>query len=72
MESYMQSRPLRVRMETAERAGLEGEEKRVMVEERAGENDDEILDEDLGMTTKGKDGKEDEDGDDFMGEMEDF
>jgi hypothetical protein len=72
MESYMQSRPLRVRMETAERAGLEGEEKRVMVEERAQEDDDEVLDEDLGTTKTGKDGKEDEDGDDFMGEMEDF
>jgi hypothetical protein len=70
MESYMQSRPLRVRMETAERAGLEGEEKRVMVEERVDEMEDDlemVVDKEE-FESKGGD----EDGDDFMGEMEDF
>jgi hypothetical protein len=70
MESYMQSRPLRVRMETAERAGLEGEEKRVMVEERVDDMEDDEAG--LGLEEAKEVGNEDADGDDFMGEMEDF
>jgi hypothetical protein len=66
----MQSRPLRVRMETAERAGLEGEEKRVMVEERVDDMEDDEAG--LGLEEAKEVGDEDADGDDFMGEMEDF
>lgn len=75
LESYMQSRPLRVRMEAADKAGLGEEERREMVREKEGEGegdgDVEMSGDEAGSLRRG--GNEgDEDGDDFMGEMEGF
>jgi hypothetical protein len=72
MESYMQSRPLRVRMEAADKAGLNGEEKRIMVEDRMGDTNqvENAVDEVEIRSGKGK--ERDDDEDDFMGEMEGF
>ncbi|KAJ5020432.1 hypothetical protein J3E73DRAFT_435520 [Bipolaris maydis] len=44
MESYMQNRPLRVRMEAASKAGLSEAEKRKLLEERVEEEEDEHVD----------------------------
>ncbi|KAL5114575.1 hypothetical protein ACEQ8H_007544 [Pleosporales sp. CAS-2024a] len=92
LESYMQSRPLRVRMEAVEKAGLQDEQELLLL--GGGETD---MDEDgmggvgvgvhVGVGTRksveisrghggGEEnqtaGEEDDDGDDFMGEMDDF
>lgn len=71
LESYMQSRPLKVRMEAADRAGLEGSEREEMVKDVGGGRDKE---EDVHLRA-GREGKEkrrevDDDDDDFMGEMD--
>jgi hypothetical protein len=73
LESYMQSRPLRVRKEAADKAGLDEKETREMVErpdrkEESGDGDGDV---DMDFeATKEKEGG-DEEGD-FMGQMEDF
>jgi hypothetical protein len=83
LESYMQSRPLRVRMEAADKAGLGEVEKEKM---KAGRREEE--EEMRGKGGRSRTGGEDEDvemeesvprrgkgveeDDDFMGEMEDF
>jgi hypothetical protein len=70
LESYMQSRPLKVRMEAADKAGLEGVEKREMVEGRGRSRSDEIEEGDLDRDRRRG---TDEDVDmDIMGEMEGF
>jgi hypothetical protein len=69
LESYMQSRPLKVRMEAADKAGLEGVEKRDMVEGRGKSRSDEIEEVERVPERRGAD----EDVDmDIMGEMEGF
>jgi hypothetical protein len=81
MESYMQNRPLRVRMEAASKAGLSEAEKRKLLEERVEEeeddhvnndvddDDDEMFENDMDHTRhRGRDTGEDS----FMGDMDDF
>lgn len=83
MESYMQNRPLRVRMEAATKAGLSEAEKRRLLEERVEEEEDHVHDDvdndeddsddlsDIDMDhtrKKSKDLGEDH----FMGDMDDF
>lgn len=70
LESYMQSRPLRVRMEAADRAGLEGQEREGLLEGKVVEGDGEDEEEEQ-RERKGKRRDEDDEGD-FMGEMEGF
>ncbi|KAH8724247.1 hypothetical protein GQ44DRAFT_773185 [Phaeosphaeriaceae sp. PMI808] len=72
LESYMQSRPLRVRMEAADKAGLDEREKCEML--AAGEGEASSVDGDGGMVERVMDdGGGDGDVDmDFMGEMEGF
>ncbi|KAH4216448.1 hypothetical protein HBI70_219830 [Parastagonospora nodorum] len=78
LESYMQSRPLRVRMEAADKAGLGEEERREMVREKDGDEDGdgdvEMSGDEVGSLggRRKEEEEEDEDGDDFMGEMEGF
>jgi hypothetical protein len=72
LESYMQSRPLRVRMEAADKAGLDEREKGVMV---AGKGEDRQTTEESVEIDEGKRRSKDGDGDedmDIMGEMEGF
>jgi hypothetical protein len=85
LESYMQSRPLRVRMEAADKAGLGEEEKEKMkagrreeeeeMKEKGGRSrtrdEDVEMEESLPRTGRSRAGAGDDD-DDFMGEMEDF
>ncbi|QRD03798.1 hypothetical protein JI435_420300 [Parastagonospora nodorum SN15] len=74
----MQSRPLRVRMEAADKAGLGEEERREMVREKDGDEDGdgdvEMSGDEVGSLggRRKEEEEEDEDGDDFMGEMEGF
>ncbi|USP77629.1 hypothetical protein yc1106_04903 [Curvularia clavata] len=85
MESYMQNRPLRVRMEAASKAGLSEAEKRKLLEERVEEEDDHV--DDIGNDDFDDDGDEvfendlhhvkhkgrvDPGEDSFMGDMDDF
>jgi hypothetical protein len=73
LESYMQSRPMRVRREAADKAGLDERETREMVE-RPDKEDEETAVGDVDMEIEEKAGEKedaDEEGD-FMGEMEDF
>lgn len=88
LESYMQSRPLRVRMEAADKAGLGEEEKKGMAKgrredeglrgkggrSRTGDEDVQMMGGEIVMPRAGKSGIKgrDEDDDDFMGEMEGF
>ena len=88
MESYMQNRPLSVRMQAANKAGLGDIEKRILLEEREEEEEEEeeeqreedIEDEDedeedLMMDThveRGRTQDKDKDDDNFMGDMDDF
>lgn len=70
----MQSRPLRVRMEAAERAGLEGSEREEMVKgtarkEEVEDGDGKDEEERFERDRVGKKDRREED-DDFMGEME--
>jgi hypothetical protein len=80
LESYMQSRPLRVRMEAADKAELNEKEKKTMIKGRDDESESKGRSrtggEDVEMVIgesgdRGRRGG-DEDGDDFMGEMEGF
>lgn len=83
MESYMQNRPLRVRMEAASKAGLSEAEKRKLLEERVEEeeddshahdndidDDDEIFETDLDHAKHRA--RVDTGEDSFMGDMDDF
>ncbi|KAJ4363547.1 hypothetical protein N0V83_009843 [Neocucurbitaria cava] len=72
LESYMQSRPLSVRMQAADKAGLEGREKQAMVmEEKERGEKDRIEEEDFGIDidNRARDGDDDMD---IVGSMEGF
>jgi hypothetical protein len=70
MESYMQNRPLSVRMNAADKAGLDETEKKKLLEEK-GEEDEE--DSWVGSSTgSNRTRVKETDEDNFMGDMEDF
>ncbi|KAH9866673.1 hypothetical protein J1614_008366 [Plenodomus biglobosus] len=73
LESYMQNRPLSVRMVAADKAGLGEREKRGMLEEKRRE-EEEAEEEEFGMHIKGRRGDvgDDDDEMDIVGSMEDF
>ncbi|KAF2852617.1 hypothetical protein T440DRAFT_516457 [Plenodomus tracheiphilus IPT5] len=72
LESYMQNRPLSVRMVAADKAGLRGREKRGMLEERKVEETeaDEEEEEGFGVEIRGRGGEEDDM--EIVGSMEGF
>ncbi|KAH7379410.1 hypothetical protein DE146DRAFT_774342, partial [Phaeosphaeria sp. MPI-PUGE-AT-0046c] len=72
LESYMQSRPLRVRMEAADRAGLEGAERKGMVEGKGADEEEEDEDDERERERGRRTREEEEEEGDFMGEMEGF
>ncbi|KAF1830576.1 hypothetical protein BDW02DRAFT_572869 [Decorospora gaudefroyi] len=74
MESYMQNRPLSVRMQAANKAGLDDEEKRKLVEEEDDEEGEGEEDEDFGGERERARARNAAhvDEDNFMGDMDDF
>ncbi|RMZ67884.1 Endo-polygalacturonase D [Pyrenophora seminiperda CCB06] len=83
MESYMQNRPLSVRMQAATKAGLGDVEKRILLEEKEEEDEEEEErgveeeDEEEDFVThthveRGRTQEKDKDDDNFMGDMDDF
>ncbi|KAI1669373.1 Tymo-45kd-70kd multi-domain protein [Pyrenophora tritici-repentis] len=83
MESYMQNRPLSVRMQAANKAGLGDIEKRILLEEKEDEDEEEeeeeVEDEDEdddfvthSQVERGRTQDKDKDDDNFMGDMDDF
>ncbi|CAE7188214.1 hypothetical protein P3342_008894 [Pyrenophora teres f. teres] len=84
MESYMQNRPLSVRMQAANKAGLGDIEKRILLEEKEEEEeeeedeDEQVEDEDEddflthSHVERGRTQDKDKDDDNFMGDMDDF
>jgi hypothetical protein len=74
MESYMQNRPLSVRMQAANKAGLDENEKRKLLEERdEGEaDDDDDFADDFKPSGSAKHKAVDTGDDNFMGDMDDF
>lgn len=73
LESYMQNRPLSVRMVAADKAGLGEREKRGMLEEKRRE-EEEAEEEEFGMHIQARRGDvgDDDDEMDIVGSMEDF
>ncbi|KAF1942291.1 hypothetical protein EJ02DRAFT_454487 [Clathrospora elynae] len=67
LESYMQNRPLSVRMQAADKAGLDAKEKRKLLEDKNEEEEDIGVERD---TCRNRVGDADEEN--FMGDMEDF
>ncbi|CAO2651599.1 Nn.00g041690.m01.CDS01 [Neocucurbitaria sp. VM-36] len=73
LESYMQQRPLSVRMQAADKAGLEGREKREMVlGEKEQEKRERIEEEEFGVDIEDRRDKDADDGMDIVGSMEGF
>ncbi|KAF1847485.1 uncharacterized protein K460DRAFT_363552 [Cucurbitaria berberidis CBS 394.84] len=79
LESYMQGRPLSVRMQAADKAGLEGREKREMVmknrereQREQREQQEQNEEEEFGLDIKGSRAKEEDDDMDIVGSMEGF
>ena len=70
MESYMQNRPLSVRMQAADKAGLDDQEKRKLLEEKDEEEEGDSWIE--SSTARNATAVKDADEDNFMGDMEDF
>jgi hypothetical protein len=69
MESYMQNRPLSVRMQAADKAGLDNEEKRKLLEEKDEEGEEDSW---IESSARGRTPPKDTDDDNFMGDMEGF
>lgn len=75
LESYMQNRPLSVRMQAADKAGLSEREKRAILEKKTDqekvqdEQEDEV-DEEFGMEITGRGPEADDDDMDIVGSME--
>jgi len=77
MESYMQNRPLSVRMQAANKAGLGDEEKRKLLEERddkeaEADEEEEEEEEVYGNSASARHKAVDAAEDNFMGDMDDF
>ncbi|KAG9189328.1 hypothetical protein G6011_06196 [Alternaria panax] len=73
MESYMQNRPLSVRMQAANKAGLGDEEKRRLLEEKDEEaEEDDDLEDDFKPSASSRNKAVDTGDDNFMGDMDDF
>jgi hypothetical protein len=70
MESYMQNRPLSVRMNAADKAGLDEAEKKKLLEEKDEEDEEDSW---VGSSTgSNRTRVKETDEDNFMGDMEDF
>ena len=70
MESYMQNRPLSVRMQAADKPGLDDEEKRILLEEKDEEEEEDSWIE--SSSGRNRTPIKDADEDNFMGDMDDF